>query len=691
MQNEVKMKTFFLCLAALSLPELLSAQTDSTAGDAPRQLKEVAVKAARVVSRTDGLLFLPSLQQKTAAANAYDLLGALALPGIRVDGGRRTVSAINGKAVQVRLNGALATPADLLALDAGLIQRIEFIDNPGARYGADVGYVIDLRARRPDAGLALGADLQNAATTPSGSNAVFVRRNRKNAEWGLTYDFAYSDARGTRMNEAADYTLADASHRLVERHDVARRERRFANNLELKCSLADSAHYLFQATLTGDFAHSPTGRTTRRFAETGSEPALATRLRRSTSLSPVADLYFFHTLGRRQSLTANAVATFIRTREFTADSEGTAYAYHASGRTHSLTAEAVYENRLRPFTLSAGANYRLKYTHNIYSGDAEAVNDMHTANLYLFAQAAGNLWQKLRYQAGLGASFVRYRQGRSDYACRLFRPRVSLAYPLARDWSLKYSFEVAQHISQIAMVSDATIRTNSREWTVGNPDLKPSDRVTHDVSLSYTRPHLFAELFGEWRTNRHCNMAAYERTADGRFLYTQRNQPHVNMLYAEGYARLTLVPERLTVALQAGIFRYFNKGDAYNHCLTAYTLGGHVQAYWGRWTLTVQADNGWKFMEGETMNRQGMGNTLRCSYRWGGANLSLTWRHPFEAQPLASHARLVNRYLRKDMRLRTGDDGNLVEIGLAWRMNRGRTYRNRERTLQNADGQTGLL
>lgn len=147
----------------------------------------------------------------------------------------------------------------------------------------------------------------------------------------------------------------------------------------------------------------------------------------------------------------------------------------------------------------------------------------------------------------------------------------------------------------------------------------------------------------------------------------------------------------MTASIDGGIYRFFNKGDDYNHCLTSYSVSGSIQAYLGRWTLIGQVDNGWKFMEGETWNRQGYSNAFRCSYRIGSCQLSLTWFHPFEAHPKTHRARLESRYISKDMLLRSADDGNSVFFNLSWRLSRGRKYKDIERTMQNKDTQTGIL
>lgn len=689
------MKNLLFCLLAVLLSPAMQAQTSDSLmtadNDTTLQLKEVEVQAAKIVSRADGMLYLPTTQQKASSANGYDLLGQLSMPMIRVDASRHTISAVDNKGVQVRLNGALTTKADLQSLDPQLIRSVEFINNPGVRYGDDVGYVINIRTRRADAGYTVGTDLTQAANRWQGDDMVYARWNHKNSELGLTYDFGYLDSRKNRYRESADYLLSDGTHRLITRQDSARRSRYFSNNIELKYNLADSASYVFQATLSADFLHHPGDWRYQYFSDVQIDKT--SQLDRNKSFSPVIDLYFYHTLGRHQSITANVVGTAIATDEYNFNNEGSDYAYSVDGNTWSLMSEAVYENRLKPFTVSLGINHLWKYTRNIYTGDAQSVNNMHNSNLYLFGEVKGSI-KRLSYTAGLGVTNLWYRQATaqgSSFNYWLFRPKATLTYRISQPLSVSYSIQVSQRMSQIAMISDASIRTNSLEWTVGNPDLEPTHNTTQGLTIAFSTPRLYTQFYTEWRQNTHCNMAFYERTPDNQFLYMQSNQRHVNMLYCQNYTSWTVIPERLTATFTGGIYRFFNKGDTYNHLLTAYNVSGSLQAYLGHWTLTAQVDNGWKFMEGETWNHQGSSNSIRCSYRLGNCQLSLTCYNPFEAHPRLNHAQLVNRYIHKDMSVRSADAGNALFIGFTWKLNRGRKYRDIDRSMQNSDTQTGVL
>ena len=91
----------------------------------------------------------------------------------------------------------------------------------------------------------------------NGDNTVYAKVNHKHSELSLTYNFLYNDHRGLRSLETADYTLNNGSHYLVSRNQTAGRSRHFGNQFEIKYCLADSATYVFQASLSTDGSNTP--------------------------------------------------------------------------------------------------------------------------------------------------------------------------------------------------------------------------------------------------------------------------------------------------------------------------------------------------------------------------------------------------------------------------------------------------
>jgi hypothetical protein len=410
----------------------------------------------------------------------------------------------------------------------------------------------------------------------------------------------------------------------------------------------------------------------------------------SRTSSPALDLYFHRDFKRHQSLTANAVATYIKTDSHAEHNEGGNYAYNVTGKTYSLWTEAVYENRLKPFTLSLGAQYGQKYINNVYSGDANADNAMRSSTLYFFGQLKGRLG-KLGYMGGLGVSTRYYRQAEWNDRFLLFRPKLTVAYPLARNLRAKYDFEVSQHVSQIALVSDVSIKQNAMETLVGNPEITPNRVTSHDLRLTYSTPRIMSELQGYWRLNANCNMEKYTRK-DGHFFQTQTNAGNeCSFFFIQSYNRWEAIPEHLSITLYGGIYRFYNFTDNYRHTYTAFNGGASVEAYLGRWTLTAYADNGWNFMEGEHRGHQAPAWYLTASYQLKNITFSLYAQHPFCARPLTNKTEVLSRYIHKDITQHSRDFGNMLTLNITWHLSSGRKYRDIQRTMNHRDTETGIL
>ena len=645
-------------------------------------LQEVTVKGSKVVQRVDGQTIYPTRQQLESSTNGYSLLSKLTLPHLRIDPVMHTITALSNLGnVQVRINGIMASKEDLLALDMKAVQHIDYIDNPGVRYGEGIAYVVNIIVKKPVSGYDIGADLTNTLTAVNGDETFYGKFNYGKSEFGVNYSLGYQNFKGTGYEEQATYELEAGEKRSILRQQLDGQNKSLNHNIQLTYSLSDS-NYVFQSKLSASRDIQPH----RLWSKFDSFEDCSS----SRTSSPALDLYFHRDFKRHQSLTANAVATYIKTDSHAEHNEGGNYAYNVTGKTYSLWTEAVYENRLKPFTLSLGAQYGQKYINNVYSGDANADNAMRSSTLYFFGQLKGRLG-KLGYMGGLGVSTRYYRQAEWNDRFLLFRPKLTVAYPLARNLRAKYDFEVSQHVSQIALVSDVSIKQNAMETLVGNPEITPNRVTSHDLRLTYSTPRIMSELQGYWRLNANCNMEKYTRK-DGHFYQTQTNAGNeCSFFFIQSYNRWEAIPEHLSITLYGGIYRFYNFTDNYRHTYTAFNGGASVEAYLGRWTLTAYADNGWNFMEGEHRGHQAPAWYLTASYQLKNITLSLYAQHPFCARPLTNKTEVLSRYIHKDITQHSRDFGNMLTLNITWHLSSGRKYRDIQRTMNHRDTETGIL
>ncbi len=483
-------------------------------------LNEVTVKAAKVVNKPDGMMIYPTDVQKQSSSNGYSILEKLTLANLRIDNINHTISVIDNRGgVQLRINGIVVGKQEMLALDPKGIARIDFINNPGVRYGEGIAYVIDIHTRRSEGGYTLGTDLTSALTSLQGDGMVYGKLNKGKNEWSFSYDMSGYKNNGSKSTQLAEYTLTDGSIHTIERNDIETLRKTIAHEAKLTYNWADSTTTVFQASVSGTLNNTPNNYNIKDIVD-GTRQYRATNREKDKSCSPVLDIYFFRQLTPRQSFTANAVATYISTQTGSYYDEGAPYQYDVDGKTASLLAEAIYENRLKPFTLSTGFNYSYKNIKNNYLGDASSLTNTSNNRLYAFGEIKGILKQ-LRYTLGAGASYIHYTQNGHKYNFWTFHPKASVTYQINNELQLSYTFQMQDKVSRIAMTSDAMVRTNSMEWTLGNPDLKPSHDMDHRLHVSYNTSRLQTFVEGYYKQCLKPNMAHYERTDGNQFLYTQ--------------------------------------------------------------------------------------------------------------------------------------------------------------------------
>ena len=653
-------------------------------------LGEVTVKAAKVVNKSDGMIIYPTDAQKQASNNGYSILEKLTLANLRIDNINHTVTAIDNRGgVQLRVNGIVAGKQEMLALNPKDIAKINFINNPGVRYGDGIAYVIDIVTRRAESGYTVGTDLTTALTTLQGDGMVYGKWNKGRSEWSLTYDVNGYKSKGSKSSQLAEYTLTDGSIYTVERNDVESLRKSIAHDAKLTYNWADTTATVFQTSLSGAFNDAPDDYNIKEIAD-GARRYRATSRNADKSYSPVLDIYFFRQITPRQSVTANAVGTYISTQTCNYYDEGNPYRYDVDGKTASLLTEIIYENRMKPFTLSTGLNNSYKHINNDYSGDASSLTKTSNNRLYAFAEIKGTM-RKLRYTLGAGASYIHYTQNGHRYNFWTFHPKASLTYDINNSMQLSYTCQMQDKVSRIAMTSDVAVRTNSMEWTAGNPDLKPSHDMDHRLQFSYNTNRLQTFVEGYYKQCLKPNMAHYERTADNQFIYTQKNQKEIDVLNVMAYAGYWILPEKLQVAANGGVYRCFNFGNDYTHCYTSWFYACSITAYLGNFTLQGYADNGNRFLEGESKGYNAAYSVLKASYTWRNWQFSLSWANPLNNNYKAYENDLLNHNLYKHTVGYSKGSGNQVSLNVSWRLSRGSKHNSAEKRISLSDADNGIL
>lgn len=115
------------------------------------ELDEVTIEASAWVRKADRNLLFPNAQQIKQSKNGLQLLQKLQIPGIVINPTDNSISLTDKSELSLRINGRPVTEKEIQGISPEQIIRVEYIDNPGIRYG-EAGAVLDFIIKTPTSG-----------------------------------------------------------------------------------------------------------------------------------------------------------------------------------------------------------------------------------------------------------------------------------------------------------------------------------------------------------------------------------------------------------------------------------------------------------------------------------------------------------------------------------------------------------
>ena len=669
----------------------LKAQTDFP--NDSMQLEEVVIKGARVVNRTDGKLIFPSEEMTKSASSGYTLLKMLPLPNVKVDDINETISAANSLMgnVQVRINDVEATTADIQSMQPKEVEKVELIDRPGVRYGENVGIVLNIITRKVTSGYVVGASGTLVPKADMVKGNAYTKNNSGNNELSLNYSGYYRHSNGMNEVEHTEYLMADNKYSKVERNTNDIINRNTMHDIQARYSWINADGSAFLTTLSTSIDNNPRDFRKTDVAYSDGRNTSETIDNSEKTISPLLDLYFKTQLGKSQSLIANATGSYTHTDyAYLFITDDKSFGYNTLGKTWSFKSEAMYENRMKPFTLSAGLRYAQKYIDNDYSGDATLVSQIHSSNIYAFSQIQGSLW-KIGYMVGLGLSREYYRQRETMYDRVWLRPKLNLSLPLSQHIRLNYTFTSAPASSKLQNMSGMSIITNGMEYSEGNPELIMERRDDHTLTLSYQSPRLYTQLMTFFRHNAHPAMQHVYRTEDNRFVTTFLEGRRIDLLMLQSYTNYDIIPQHLNAYISAEMLNIWNDGQDYSHRLTSFNFNIGLTAWLGNWTIMATMDNGYHFMENEYESRNIFSDYISISYKLKNLTASLFCQNLFKRNGKIEEVENHNHLAHKLLVARNRDTSNAIGIKLTWILSKGRNFKGIDRDTDSLkDKETGV-
>ena len=574
-------------------------------------LSEVVVQGSNTINKVDRQIILPTPIQVKSSNSGYELLNTLMIPGLKVDPIQNTITALGGSNVQVRINDVVASVTQIKALRPSSVLRVEYIDDPGVRYGDEnVSAVINFIVKQLESGASINTDLQNAPFVGFGNDLFSLRANHKQSQFGVDYFLSYRDYKKRYNDSEEKYTFPSTE---MQRNLIGI-EQPFgyqSHSIEASYNLTQTDKYVFNAVFRDEIYNSPNNDAAYKihYVDPNTPDASSFLHAVTKSNTPAIDLFYKLYMPKKQTIALNVVGTYIYSlydrsyTEYQDNATNSEYAYSTDGKKYSFIGEGVYDKELKPFKLTSGLKYSQSYTDNQYTGSTDATTTLHNSTLYVYAQLQGKL-KKINYQAGIGLSRSQFSEENDAYSFLTFRPNVSLSYSFLKTSFLRYRFSIIPMFPSLSALSDIRQDLDDFQVNEGNPNLKPYRVYRNSILYQYKQKLLTGTLTGMYDNYQNPIMSEVYREDNNNgsvFVYTYDNQKKFQKLGSDLDLTYGPVKDIVTLEVEGGVNRYFSAGNNYYHQFTNWYISAAIQAYYKNWIFYTSASTYEKSFGGETM------------------------------------------------------------------------------------------
>ena len=667
-------------------------------------LDEVTVEASSWVQKADRNLLYPNVQQIEQSRNGLQLLQKLQIPGVIINPTDNSIALADKSEVSLRINGRPADNKEIQALSPEQIVRIEYIDNPGVRYG-EVGAVLDFIVKNPTSGGSFMGDISQSINRGFGEYWLSAKVNSGKSE--VAYSGWFSPRWNLKMlrDNTEHYELPDGTRytRTEESLDGSKFEQ-WNNGHSLSYNYLDPQKQMFNASLKFYYNqqenlfrgiltdHSPGG-TTSLMLDDG----------KNHSITPSLNLYYQYNFDEDQLLMANVVASyeqptshriytedelFYTDNSFTTGSSLVDIDNLIKSRSYSILGEVDYEKRWKNSRVTAGIRHTQSWTTNDYV--EQGINDrMNQGNSYLFGEYWMRLGSHFDFSAGIGYSLYSYvPRDRESHLYSIWRPRFSARYTIDDYSSLRFNFVRMGSVISLDMLSPVVQDVDGMQQSTGNPDIKPYATYKYDLQYQYNRGIFYGKL-GALYTHAPGAIMPEKMWVSDKILTRYNNQKNAEELRFYLDTRVTAIPDWLTLSAGPAWHRYWMRGNNYTHVYNNfYCYATFELSHWG-FSLEGMLQTNFNRFWGETLEGGENVHTLKLSYNYKDWNFGVMVLDPFINDYKVTNENW-NRYAGYQQVITTNMIKQMVAVGISWNLNWGRRYETDEQRINNVIGGGGV-
>ena len=482
--------------AAIMFPVIAPAQT-VTDTIAAQHLNEIVVHAPKVIRKSDMDVYYPSRSAVENSRNGMQLLTNLMIPSLSVTEALGAVTAA-GQSVQIRINGREASVDQLKTLLPSTIRRIEWIDNPGLRYGG-ANYVLNVVVANPTLGGSLQTQVRQALNTAWGEYFADSKFNNGPSQIEVGGIFKLTDKVRSHRDYKETFTFPDGK-------TLTRTETPLGGHIDSNFGrfwssysyiIPDTTTFYTSASYEPTFADDFTSNGLLSLSD-GSDDICLTDYRGSRGTTAKYSAYLEHNFANRQTLVVDFNSSFYFGKSYSdyiesiPDNGLTTTDIHTMirDRNQAYAIEADYIRKWQNSRLTAGASYKANRNRSVYDNLGGEIFHQRQDRVYLFTEYYQKI-DKVTLTAGVGAQYTDYLFKETDQGSHSWniRPQATITYRINDRHQLRLSFQSWQSAPSLAESNVAPQQIDGFQWRIGNPELKTASSYMLTLRYNFTLPH----------------------------------------------------------------------------------------------------------------------------------------------------------------------------------------------------------
>lgn len=657
------------------------------------QLEGVIITANPVIKKTDRQIILPTEVQTKAASNGLTLLRNLQLSRIIVNPIDNSIQVSGGESVQLRINGVEVTQAEITAIRPADVLRIEYIDNPGTRYG-NAGAVLNYIVNRRESGGNIAADLTNGISDIGyGEHNLSGKYNFNKSEISTTLYWGQRDLKWTREN----YENFRFPEKHQENKEMGEPTKIKYNdvNFNLNYSYQDNEKQFFNIAFRNKYTDTPNSMSDRISTLKDGETSYSISDLASTKVViPSLDIYYQRNLKNKQAIYADVVASYLDSKnertflQKSPDAGGTDIYSQTKGEKYSIIGEGIYEKQFSKGKFTGGIKHTQAYLQNRYSGNMDNKVTMNTAETYLFTEYQSKI-KALDYTIGIGGTRTYNSQGVYSSEGYIFKPNLSLSYSINGQWFFRYNGYVSGYAPSLSDLNDISQAMDKYQVRKGNPGLKSVTFYANTLTASWQSQYVSVEMFGRYSYD-HQPIMENTYYEDGHFVRTTENHKGFHRINLETAISVRPYKEYVSIKIIPFLNRYVSYGNTYTHTHTNVGLRGSLMAMYKNWVLMAEMNTSNHTLWGETLTKEEKLHTIMAGYNTEKWSISAGVLNPFtkkyeqETENLSKLAPYRQLAYSKNL-------SPLFMVNVSFNLDFGKKRNSQGRRIENKDIDTGIL